>query len=73
MVLDREQWAASELSDARFEIPVLNYAELAGLLLGWDPYDDIGIQGHSVPVEPLLERMGIRASATADAGASLLL
>jgi heterodisulfide reductase subunit B len=62
MVLDREQWAVSGLSDTSFEIPVLNYAELAGLLLGWDPYEDIGIQGHSVPVEPLLERIGIPLS-----------
>jgi heterodisulfide reductase subunit B len=40
-------------------VPVLNYAELAGLLLGWDPYEVVGIQTHTVPVEPLLERIGI--------------
>jgi len=62
LVLDREQWAVNELTGAGFEIPVLNYAELAGLLLGWDPYDVVGIQSHTVPVEPLLERIGIPRS-----------
>jgi heterodisulfide reductase subunit B len=59
MVLDREQWAVNQVTGSDFQVPVLNYAELAGLLLGWDPYDVVGIQGHSVPVEPLLERIGI--------------
>ena len=62
LVLNREQWAVNELTGAGFEIPVLNYAELAGLLLGWDPYDVVGIQSHTVPVEPLLERMGVPRS-----------
>ncbi len=62
LVLDREQWAVNELTGADFQIPVLNYAELAGLLLGWDPYDVVGIQGHTVPVEPLLDRIGIPQS-----------
>lgn len=59
MVLDREQWAVNQLTGADFQVPVLNYAELAGLLLGWGPYDVVGIQGHSVPVEPLLDKIGI--------------
>jgi heterodisulfide reductase subunit B len=59
LVLDREQWAVNQLTGANFQVPVLNYAELAGLLLGWEPYDVVGIQGHSVPVEPLLELIGI--------------
>jgi len=62
LVLDREQWAVSELTGTRFQIPVLNYAELAGLLLGWEPYDVVGLQAHTVPVEPLLERIGIPQS-----------
>jgi heterodisulfide reductase subunit B len=62
MVLDREQWAVNRLTGSDFGVPVLNYAELAGLLLGWDPYDVVGIQGHSVPVEPVLERIGIPLS-----------
>ncbi len=59
MVLDREQWAVNQLTGAGYEIPVLNYAELAGLLLGWDPYEEVGIQSHTVPVEPLLARIGV--------------
>ena len=62
LVLDREQWAVNETTGASFQIPVLNYAELAGLLLGWDPYDVVGLQGHTVPVEPLLEQIGIPQS-----------
>jgi heterodisulfide reductase subunit B len=58
-MLDREQWAASRLSGRTYAIPTLSYAELAGLLLGWDPYNVVGIQTHSVPVEPLLEQIGI--------------
>lgn len=61
-ILDREQWAVSDLTGTHYEIPVLSYAELTGLLLGWDPYDVVGIQGHTVPVEPLLERIGIPPS-----------
>lgn len=61
-MLDREQWAVNEMTGADFQIPVLNYAELAGLLLGWDPYEVVGIQGKTVPVEPLLDRIGIPQS-----------
>lgn len=50
------------MSASARQIPTLSYAELAGLLLGWDPYDAVGIQGHTVPVEPLLERIGIPPS-----------
>ncbi len=32
---------------------------LAALLLGWDPYEAAGIQFHTVPVEPLLDRIGV--------------
>jgi heterodisulfide reductase subunit B len=62
LVLDREQWAVGELTGTDYKIPVLNYAELAGLLLGWDPYDVVGVQGHTTPVEPLLDRIGIPQS-----------
>ena len=64
LVLDREQWAVGQQSGIRLQIPVLNYAELAGLLLGWDPYETVGIQSHTVPVEPLLDRLGIPQSSS---------
>jgi heterodisulfide reductase subunit B len=57
--LDKEQWAVQELTGKEYGIPTLSYTELTGLLLGWDPYDVVGIQGHTTPVEPLLDKIGI--------------
>jgi heterodisulfide reductase subunit B len=59
VMLDKEQWAIKELNNKEYFIPVLTYMELAGLLMGWDPYDVVGIQFHTVPVEPLLDKIGI--------------
>jgi len=42
-----------------YGIPVLTYEEIAGLLLGNDPWD-IGLQTHQVSVEPVLNKLGIR-------------
>jgi heterodisulfide reductase subunit B len=41
-----------------FGIPVLTYEELAGLVLGYNPWD-LGLQTHQVTVEPLLDKIGI--------------
>jgi hypothetical protein len=41
-----------------YGVPVLTYEELAGLLLGYDPWD-MGLQLHQVTVEPLLDKLGI--------------
>lgn len=57
--LDKGQWALHELAGHNKFIPTLTYMELAGLLLGWDPYKTVGIQFHTVPVEPLLDKIGI--------------
>jgi heterodisulfide reductase subunit B len=59
VLLDKEQWAIEQMCGKAFNIPTLSYTELAGLLLGWDPYDVVGIQAHTVPVEPLLDKIGI--------------
>jgi heterodisulfide reductase subunit B len=59
VMLDKEQWAIEQTCGKTFNVPTLSYTELAGLLLGWDPYDVVGIQAHTVPVEPLLEKIGI--------------
>ncbi|MGA9640036.1 MAG: heterodisulfide reductase-related iron-sulfur binding cluster [Terriglobales bacterium] len=59
VLLDKEQWAIEQMCGRTFNIPTLSYTELAGLLLGWDPYDVVGIQAHTVPVEPLLDKLGI--------------
>jgi len=63
MFLDRWQYALSEMEGITYGgngmgIPVLTYEELAGLVLGYDPWD-LGLQVHQVPVEPLLDKIGI--------------
>lgn len=62
--LDRWQYVISEMDgniygDNGYGIPVLTYEELAGLLLGYDPWD-IGLQLHQVAVEPLLDKLGVK-------------
>lgn len=63
MFLDRWQYTISEMEGTVYGednqgIPVMTYEELAGLILGYDPWD-LGLQVHQVPVEPLLDKMGI--------------
>jgi len=63
MFLDRWQYAISEMEgitygENGFGIPVLTYEELAGMILGYNPWD-LGLQVHQVPVEPLLDKIGI--------------
>jgi heterodisulfide reductase subunit B len=61
--LDRWQYVIAEMEgqtygEDGYGIPVLTYEELAGLLLGYDPWD-IGLQTHQVTIEPLLDKLGI--------------
>ena len=61
--LDRWQYVISETEGKTYGkdgygIPVLTYEELAGLILGYNPWD-LGLQLHQVAVEPLLDKMGI--------------
>ncbi|MBL7138299.1 MAG: heterodisulfide reductase subunit B [Bacteroidales bacterium] len=63
MFFDRWQYTLSEMEGVTYGengegIPVLTYEELAGLILGYDPWD-LGFQVHQVPVEPLLDKIGI--------------
>jgi heterodisulfide reductase subunit B len=63
MFLDRWQYTLSEMEGVTYGengegIPVLTYEELAGIVLGFDPWD-LGLQVHQVPVEPLLDKIGI--------------
>lgn len=63
MFLDRWQYAIAEMEGVTYGqdgqgIPVLTYEELAGLVLGYDPWD-LGMQMHQVNVEPLLDKIGI--------------
>ncbi len=60
--LDRWQYVISEMEGKvyggdGYGIPVLTYEELAGLVLGYNPWE-IGLQMHQVSVEPLLKKMG---------------
>ncbi len=61
--LDRWQYVISEqegktYGENGYGIPVFTYEEVAGLVLGYDPWD-LGLQVHQVAVEPLLDKMGI--------------
>ena len=63
MVLVRGQYSIAVLVGTTFGeegpgSPVLTYEELAGLVLGYDPWE-LGLQMHQVDVEPLLNKMGV--------------
>ena len=64
MFLDKWQYAIAEMEGTSPTvrtadgIPVLTYEEMAGLVLGYDPWE-LGMQMHQVDVEPLLDKMGI--------------
>lgn len=63
MFLDRWQYTIEQMEGKTYGangqgIPVLTYEEMAGLVLGYDPWD-LGMQLHQVDVEPLLLKMGI--------------
>ena len=64
--LDRWQYVISEMENKTYDnegygIPVLTYEELAGLVLGYNPWD-LGLQLHQVDVEPLLIKLGVSYS-----------
>jgi len=61
--LDRWQYVIAEMEGKTYGensqgIPVFTYEEVAGLVLGYDPWD-LGLQVHQTDVEPLLDKMGI--------------
>ena len=63
MFMDKWQYTLSEMERKTYGqegagIPVLTYEELAGLVMGYNPWD-LGLQMHQVPCEPLLDKMGI--------------
>jgi len=66
MFLDRWQYVINEMEGTRYGrngqgIPVFTYEEVAGLVLGFDPWD-LGLQMHQTDVEPLLDKIGIEYS-----------
>lgn len=61
--LDRWQYVIAEMTgktygNGGYGIPVLTYEEMAGLVLGMDPWD-LGMQLHQVSVESLLDKIGV--------------
>ena len=63
MFLDRWQYTIAEMEgitygENGYGIPVFTFEEVAGLVLGYDPWD-LGLQMHQVSVDPILEKMGI--------------
>jgi heterodisulfide reductase subunit B len=61
--LDRWQYviAATEgkvYGKEKYGIPILTYEELAGMVMGYDPWD-LGLQVHQIAMEPLLDKIGI--------------
>ena len=63
MFLDKWQYTLAEMEGTTYGqngqgIPVLTYEEMAGLVLGYDPWE-LGMQMHQVDVEPLLDKMGV--------------
>ena len=61
--LDRWQYAISEMEGKTYGsdgqgIPVFTYEEVAGMVMGYNPWD-LGLQLHQVTCEPLLDKIGI--------------
>ena len=67
--LDRWQYVIAEMEgktygENGYGIPVLTYEEMAGLVLGLDPWE-MGMQLHQVSVETLLDKLGYQYDAEA--------
>lgn len=61
--LDRWQYTIAEMEGTTYGengygIPVFTYEEVAGLILGYNPWD-LGLQVHQISTEPLLDKIGI--------------
>lgn len=57
MQFDRYQPYIEKKLDTEFKIYHLNISQFIALALGADPYKILGIQTHTVPIEPLLKRL----------------
>ncbi len=56
---DRYQHIIEEQAGHKYNMVHLNVSQLVALYMGADPYKILGIQTHSVSVEPLLDKLGI--------------
>ena len=64
MFLDRWQYVMYEMQGVKYGkdgsfIPVFTYEEMAGLVLGYDPWD-LGLQMHQIDVRPFLDKIGVK-------------
>ena len=64
MFMDKWQYTIAEMENKTYDkegygIPVLTYEEMAGLLLGYDPWE-LGLQIHQVQAENLMNKIGIK-------------
>lgn len=57
MQFDRYQNYIGEKLDVNFNIYHLNISQFLALAMGADPYDVLGIQTHTIPIEPLLKKL----------------
>ena len=57
MQFDRYQPYIEEKLETEFNIFHMNIAQFIALAIGADPYNVLGIQTHTVPIEPLLKRL----------------
>jgi heterodisulfide reductase subunit B len=57
MQFDRYQPYLSKELNTEFNIFHINIVQLIALVMGGDPYKTVGIQTHTVPLEPLIDRI----------------
>jgi heterodisulfide reductase subunit B len=57
MQFDRNQKAIGESLGTEFNIICLNISQFLALALGADPYKVVGIQTHTVPVDPIIKKI----------------
>lgn len=56
--LDKGQVDLNAQCDFNYKIPVLYYLQLLGLAMGYSP-NELGLNAHFTPTEPLLEKLGL--------------
>ncbi|MBA7513863.1 Lactate utilization protein A [subsurface metagenome] len=59
ITLDRNQELIEKESGVEIGVPIINYAQLIALAMDADAYKVVGVQSHSVPLEPILEEVDI--------------
>lgn len=63
---DRYEQVLEDMTGDKHYFAVMNIAQLVALYMGADPYSVLGIQTHTVNVEPLLDKLGIEYNPEGD-------